>query len=70
MEVGLLVPAGSATALITGLGAVPSFCSASERTACGHSSWGATVGLMSVASIVGVAFLVAPRTACPFATRT
>jgi zinc transporter, ZIP family len=54
MEVGVLVVAGAATAFATGLGAVPVFLLGDRATGLRPFLWGATVGLMGVASVVGL----------------
>lgn len=54
MELVLLALAGSATALVTGLGAVPVFLLGERADRLRPFLWGATVGLMGVASIVGL----------------
>jgi zinc transporter, ZIP family len=54
MEVAVLALAGSATALATGLGAVPVFLLGDRAQRMRPFLWGAAVGLMSVASIVGL----------------
>jgi ZIP family zinc transporter len=54
MEVALLALAGSATALATGLGAVPVFLLGDRAQGMRPFLWGTAVGLMSVASIVGL----------------
>ncbi len=54
MEVALLALAGSATALATGLGAIPVSHLGSRADLLRPALWGLTVGLMTVASIVGL----------------
>ncbi|HEY1277394.1 MAG TPA: ZIP family metal transporter [Thermoleophilaceae bacterium] len=54
MEVVLLAAAGCATALATGLGAVPVFMLGSRAERLRPLLWGLTVGLMGVASVVGL----------------
>jgi ZIP family zinc transporter len=54
VEVALLALAGSATALATGLGAVPVFLLGRRAEALRPFLWGTAVGLMGVASIVGL----------------
>jgi ZIP family zinc transporter len=54
VEVGLLALAGSATAFATGLGAVPVFLLGDRADRLRPFLWGTTVGLMTVASIVGL----------------
>lgn len=54
MELALLVLAASATAVATGLGAIPVFLLGPRAVALRPALWGATVGLMGVASIVGL----------------
>jgi zinc transporter, ZIP family len=54
MEVVLLAVAGSATALATGLGAIPVFLLGSRAERLRPLLWGITVGLMGVASVVGL----------------
>jgi zinc transporter, ZIP family len=54
MEVGLLVVAGAATAFATGLGVVPVFLLGNRATRLRPFLWGTTVGLMGVASVVGL----------------
>ena len=50
----MLALAGAATALATGLGAVPVFLLGERAVQLRPFLWGATVGLMGVASIVGL----------------
>lgn len=54
MEVAALALAGSATALATGLGAIPVFLLGRRAERLRPLLWGTAVGLMSVASIVGL----------------
>lgn len=54
MEVAVLALAGSATALATGLGAVPVFLLGERAERLRPFLWGTAVGLMSVASVVGL----------------
>jgi ZIP family zinc transporter len=54
MEVAVLALAGSATALATGLGAVPVFLLGERVDRMRPFLWGTAVGLMGVASIVGL----------------
>jgi ZIP family zinc transporter len=54
MEVAVLALAGSATALATGLGAVPVFLLGPRAIRLRPFLWGTAVGLMGVASIVGL----------------
>ena len=54
MEVAVLALAGSATALATGLGAVPVFLLGPRAVRLRPFLWGTAVGLMGVASIVGL----------------
>lgn len=54
MDIVLLALAGSATALATGLGAVPVFLLGTRAERLRPVLWGVTVGLMGVASIVGL----------------
>jgi zinc transporter, ZIP family len=54
VEIGLLALAGSGTALATGLGAVPVFLLGTRAERLRPALWGMTVGLMGVASIVGL----------------
>jgi ZIP family zinc transporter len=54
MEVAVLVLAGTATAFATGVGAVPVFLLGERATQLRPFLWGATVGLMGVASVVGL----------------
>lgn len=54
MEVATLALAGSATALATGLGAVPVFLLGPNAARLRPFLWGLAVGLMGVASIVGL----------------
>ncbi len=54
MEVAVLALAGSATALATGLGAVPVFLLGRRAERVRPFLWGVTVGLMTVASVVGL----------------
>jgi ZIP family zinc transporter len=54
VEIGLLALAGSATALATGAGAVPVFFLGEHAGRLRPFLWGTTVGLMAVASIVGL----------------
>jgi zinc transporter ZupT len=54
VEVGVLALAGCATALATGAGAVPVFFLGEHADRLRPFLWGATVGLMGVASVVGL----------------
>ena len=54
MEVALLALAGSGTALATGLGAIPVSRLGARADEIRPALWGLTVGLMGVASIVGL----------------
>lgn len=54
MEVAALALAGSATALATGLGAIPVFLLGPRAQRLRPFLWGTAVGLMGVASIVGL----------------
>lgn len=54
MEVVLLALAGSATALATGIGAVPVFMLGDRAERIRQFLWGTAVGLMGVASVVGL----------------
>ncbi len=54
MDIALLALAGGATALATGLGAVPVFMLGARAERLRPLLWGITVGLMGVASIVGL----------------
>jgi ZIP family zinc transporter len=54
MDVAVLAVAGAATAFATGVGAVPVFLLGDRATRLRPFLWGATVGLMSVASVVGL----------------
>jgi ZIP family zinc transporter len=54
VDVAVLALAGSATALATGIGAVPVFLLGRRAEALRPVLWGATVGLMTVASVVGL----------------
>jgi ZIP family zinc transporter len=54
MEVAALALAGSATALATGLGAIPVFLFGRRAERLRPFLWGTAVGLMGVASIVGL----------------
>jgi zinc transporter, ZIP family len=54
VEVATLALAGSATALATGLGAVPVFLLGTRAERLRPFLWGTAVGLMGVASIVGL----------------
>ena len=54
MDVAVLVLAGTATAFATGVGAVPVFFLGDRTTKLRPFLWGATVGLMGVASVVGL----------------
>ena len=53
-EVAVLALAGCATALATGLGAIPVSHLGSRADLLRPALWGLTVGLMTVASIVGL----------------
>lgn len=53
-NLALLGIAGGATALVTGLGAVPVFLMGERARLLRPFLWGATVGLMSVAAVVGL----------------
>jgi ZIP family zinc transporter len=54
MEFAVLGLAGTATAFATGLGTVPVFLLGDRATQLRPFLWGATVGLMGVASVVGL----------------
>jgi ZIP family zinc transporter len=54
MDVAVLALAASATALATGLGAVPVFLLGSRAERLRPFLWGSAVGLMGVASVVGL----------------
>jgi ZIP family zinc transporter len=54
MEVAVLALAGAATALATGVGAIPVFLLGDRATRLRPFLWGTTVGLMGVASTVGL----------------
>ena len=54
MDVAVLALAGSATALATGVGAVPVFLLGDRADRMRPFLWGTAVGLMSVASVVGL----------------
>jgi ZIP family zinc transporter len=54
VEVATLALAGTATALATGLGAVPVFMLGAEAVRLRPLLWGLAVGLMGVASVVGL----------------
>jgi ZIP family zinc transporter len=54
MDVAVLTLAGVATALATGLGAVPVFLLGQRAESLRPFLWGLAVGLMSVASVVGL----------------
>jgi zinc transporter, ZIP family len=54
MEVAVLALAGAATAFATGLGAVPVFLLGDRASRLRPFLWGSTVGLMGVASVVGL----------------
>jgi zinc transporter, ZIP family len=54
VEIGLLALAGCGTALATGAGAVPVFFLGEHADRLRPFLWGTTVGLMAVASIVGL----------------
>ena len=54
MEIAVLVLAGSGTALATGLGALPVSRLGAHGDTLRPALWGLTVGLMTVASIVGL----------------
>ena len=54
MELAVLALAGSATAFATGLGALPVSRLGAHAAALRPALWGLTVGLMTVASIVGL----------------
>jgi len=54
MDIAVLALAGIATAFATGLGAVPVFLLGERAHAIRPLLWGATVGLMAVASVVGL----------------
>ena len=54
MEVAVLALAGSATALATGLGAVPVFLLGDRAERLRPFLWGTAIGLMGVAAIVGL----------------
>ncbi|MET0816501.1 MAG: ZIP family metal transporter, partial [Solirubrobacteraceae bacterium] len=53
-ELGLLVLAGTGTALATGLGAIPVFALGRRADALRPLLWGLAAGVMTVASIVGL----------------
>ena len=54
MDLALLIAAALATALATGLGAVPVFLLGERAAALRPAMWGLAAGLMGVASIVGL----------------
>jgi ZIP family zinc transporter len=54
MDIAVLALAGAATALATGLGAIPVFLLGHRAGRVRPFLWGLTVGLMSVASVVGL----------------
>lgn len=54
MEVAALALAGSATALATGLGAIPVFLLGARAERLRPFLWGTAIGLMGVASVVGL----------------
>jgi len=54
MDIAVLALAGAATALATGVGAVPVFLLGERAGQLRPFLWGTTVGLMSVASVVGL----------------
>jgi len=54
VELAVLGLAGTATAFATGLGAVPVFLLGDRATQLRPLLWGATVGLMGIASVVGL----------------
>ena len=54
MDVAVIALAGAATAFATGLGAVPVFLLGDGASRLRPFLWGATVGLMGVASVVGL----------------
>jgi ZIP family zinc transporter len=54
MEFAVLGLAGTATAFATGLGVVPVFLLGDRATQLRPFLWGTTVGLMGVASVVGL----------------
>lgn len=54
MEVAVLALAGGVTALATGLGAVPVFLLGARAERLRPFLWGVTVGVMTVASVVGL----------------
>lgn len=54
MEVALLALAGCATALATGIGAIPVFLLGNRAELIRPFLWGTAVGLMGVASVVGL----------------
>ena len=54
MEVAVLALAGTATALATGLGAIPVFLLGARAERLRPFLWGTAVGLMAVASVVGL----------------
>src|SRR5215207_10071076 len=54
MEVALLALAGSGTALATGVGALPVSRLGGRAPTIRPALWGLTVGLMTVASVVGL----------------
>ena len=53
-ELGLLVLAGTGTALATGLGAIPVFALGRRADALRPLLWGLAAGVMTVASVVGL----------------
>jgi ZIP family zinc transporter len=53
-ELGLLVLAGTGTALATGLGAIPVFALGERADALRPLLWGLAAGVMTVASVVGL----------------
>jgi ZIP family zinc transporter len=66
MELAVLALAGSATALATGLGALPVSRLGAHAAVLRPALWGLTVGLMTVASVVGL--LVPALEECSAAT--
>ena len=54
MEIAVLALAGTATAFATGLGTIPVFLLGERAERLRPFLWGATVGLMGVASVVGL----------------
>jgi hypothetical protein len=54
MDIVILLLAAGATALATGFGAVPVIFLGARAAAVRPALWGITVGLMTVASVVGL----------------